>query len=215
MGVLLMLMTIGGLLAATALLAISLYTNKRWLRNFVLGCVAIWFAFYAAMLLGYSFSSEERDLSLNEPKEYCGFYFDCHMHTAVTIVRRTKTIGNKTANGEFYVVTVRVFSNARKATLGFGGLKLNVIDANGRRYPHSPEVEPPESWFDRPVPAGGSFEREVVFDLPVVVQNPRLDMYDDGGLIEKVLIDDEDSIFHKRNYFKLGIEQQIASGASL
>ena len=131
------------------------------------------------------------------------------MHTAVTDVRKTKTIGNKTANGEFYIVKVKVFSDAKRATLGFGGLKLFVIDGDGRQYPHSPEVGPPEPWFTRPVPAGESFERDVVFDLPSDVRNPRLDMHDDQGLIEKFVVDDEDSIFHKRNYFKLE-ENQVA-----
>lgn len=211
MGALLMLMTIGGLLAAAVLLAVAVYAKKTWLRNFVLGGVAVWFIFYIAMLFGFSATSEEKNLALNEQKEFCGFYLDCHMHTAVTDVRKTKTIGDRRANGEFYVVTVKVFSNAKRATLGFGGLKLHVIDVDGKRYPHVPEAEKPEPWFDRPVPAGDSFEREVVFDLPVDVKDPRLDMHDDGGLIEKILIDDEDSIFHARNYFKL-LEQADVAG---
>lgn len=49
-----------------------------------------------------------------------------------------------------------------------------------------------------------SFEREIVFDLPANVQNPRLDIREGCGvdrLIEAVLIGEEDSIGHKRNYF--------------
>lgn len=203
-------MTIGGLIAAGVLLGIAVYTGKTWLRNFVFGGVAVWFVFYIAMLLGFSAMSEEKNLTFNEPKEFCGFYLDCHMHTSVTDVRRTKTIGDRTANGEFYVVTVKVFSDAKRETLGFGGLKLHVIDADGKRYPHVPEVEKPDEWFTRPVPAGSSFEREVVFDLPVDVQNPRLDMHDDQSLVEKLLVDDEDSIFHKRNYFKLSEQTAFA-----
>lgn len=203
MGILLMAITVGGLVFAAIVLAVSIYTSKIWLRNFVLGGVAVWFVFYFAMLVGFSLQSEEKELSINEPKAFCGLYLDCHMHTAVTDVGKTKTIGNKTAEGEFYIVRVKVFSNAKAATLGFGGLKLHVIDGDGRRYPHSPEVEPPEPWFMRPVPAGGSFERDVVFDLPLDVKGPRLDMHDDQSLIEKFLVGDEDSMFHKRAYFKL------------
>jgi hypothetical protein len=211
MGVLLMAMTIGGLIVAGILLAVSIYKKKIWLRNFVFGGVAVWFVFYFAMLIGFSLNSEEKDLTLNEPKAFCGFYLDCHMHTAVTDVRRTKTIGNKMADGEFYIVKVKVFSDAKRATLGFHGLKLFVLDADGRQYPHTPEVEPPEPWFTRPVPAGESFEREVVFDLPADVRNPRLDMHDDHGFIERFLIDDEDSAFHKRAYFKLHGAAQTAA----
>jgi len=203
MGMLLMLRTIGGLFVAVVLLAIAVYTGKTWLSNFIFGGVAVWFIFYTVMLFGFSAISKEKLLGLNEPKEFCGFYLDCHMHTTVTDVRKTKTIGDKRANGEFFIVTVKVFSNAKVATLGFDGLKLHVIDAEGKLYPHSPEVEKPDLWFARPVPAGESFERDVVFELPVNVQNPRLDMHDDQSLIEKVLVGDEDSIFHKRAYFKL------------
>ncbi|HEX6125656.1 MAG TPA: hypothetical protein VFZ23_09840 [Pyrinomonadaceae bacterium] len=210
MGVLLMFVTIGGLLAASVLLALAIYTKKIWLRNFVLGAVTVWLVSYFAMLIGFSLDSEERELALNEPKAFCGFYLDCHMHTAVTGVRKTKTIGNKNASGEFYIVRVKVFSDAKRATLGFGGLKLHVVDDEGKQYPHVPEVEKPEPWFTRPVPARESFEREVVFDLPVDVKNPRLDMHDDQAFIEKFLIGDEDSMFHKGTYFKLEGAAQTA-----
>ena len=115
MGVLLMLMTVGGLIVAAILLGISLLTGSAWLRNFVLGCVAIWFGFYFVMLLGFSLFSTEEILAVGEAKEYCGFYLDCHMHTAVTDIRTAKYIGNRTANGEFYIVTVKVFSDAKQA----------------------------------------------------------------------------------------------------
>lgn len=203
MGVLLLAMTLGGLAAAAILITVSFLTKQRWLRNFVVGGVGVWCMFYLALLLGFSLVSEERFLGLHEPKEFCGFYLDCHLHTAVTDVRKAKKIGNKTANGEFYIVTVKVFSNARRATLGFGRLDLHVIDADGRVYRHSPDAEPPDPWFTRPVPAGGSFERDVVFDLPTDIRDPRLDMQDDKGLIEKFVIADEDSILHKRAYFRL------------
>jgi hypothetical protein len=203
MGIVLMAATIGGVAIAVILLVYAFYTRTIWLRDFVLGGTAVWFTFYFAMLIGSSVRSEEKELRLNEARAFCGFYLDCHMHTTVTAVRTARTIGNKAANDKFYIVTVKVFSNAKEATLGFGGLKLHVTDADGRLYPHSPEVEPDEPWFNRPVPAGGSFERDVVFDLPTDVRDPRLDMHDDQSLIEKFLIGDEDSMFHKGTYFKL------------
>ncbi len=54
-----------------------------------------------------------------------------------------------------------------------------------------------------------SFEKEVVFDLPVDAKAPRLDMHDGHALIEKVLVGDEDSIFHKRNFFKLSEQNDL------
>lgn len=217
MGVLLMLMTIGGLVAAFLLLGIARWMKKRWLRDFVLGGVAVWFVFYAVMLLTASFSSKEATLGLNEPKEFCGFYLDCHMHTAVTGVRQTKTIGDRTAQGEFYVVKVKVFSDAKQATIGLLTVDARVIDENRQEFLRDTQAEdrlgeqPP---LDKRISPVESFEREIVFDLPAGVKNPRLDIREGYGIdhvIESVLIGDEDSILHKRNLFKLDGDRQSAS----
>lgn len=217
MGVLLLLMTIGGLVAAFLLLGVARWRKKRWLRDFVLGGVAIWFVFYAVMLLTASFSSKEITLGLNEPKEFCGFYLDCHMHAAVTGVRRAKTIGDRTAQGEFYVVKVKVFSNAKRATLGLLTADARVIDENRQEFLRDTEAEsrlgeqPP---LDKRISPVESFEREIVFDLPAEVKDPRLDIRDGYGIgrvIESVLIGDEDSIFHKRSLFMLEEQNQTAA----
>src|SRR5215210_1738360 len=107
MGVLLMALTIGGLCLAFLLMIAAGVTRKAWLAKFVFGAVGVWFAVYAVLLVSVSLLSEEKTLSLNEPKAFCGFYLDCHLHEAVTNVRKTKTFGSKTANGEFYVVKVK------------------------------------------------------------------------------------------------------------
>ena len=204
-----MLMTIGGLVTALILLAASIYTDRAWLRTFVLGGTAVWLVFYSAMLLAFSLRSEEKNLTLNQPKAFCGFYLDCHMHTAVTDVKRTKTIGNKSADGEFYIVRVRVFSNAKQATLGLKGVAAHVVDVDGRTYSRNIDAEallPPQPEFDERISPVGSFEKEVVFDLPADVTNPRLDIREDSwieNVLEAVIINDEDSLLHKRVYFSL------------
>jgi hypothetical protein len=217
MGVLLMLMTIGGLVVAAILFVASVVTKSTWLRNFVIGGVLVWFVFYFGMLFGFSLMSTERELTFNDAKNFCGFYLDCHMHTAVTGVRRTKTIGNKTATGEFYVVSVKVFSDARRAVLGLLTVDAHVVDAENQKYTRDMDAETalgPQPDFDKKISAGQGFEKEIVFDLPENVEHPRLDIREGWGIdhaIEAVLVDDEDSIFHKRNYFKLENESQTAA----
>jgi hypothetical protein len=217
MGVLLMAMTIGGLIVAAILFIIALATHKTWLRSFVLGGVAVWFAFYLLMLFAFSLSSEEKDLRQNQPKEFCGFYLDCHMHTAVTDVRKTKTLGNKTANGEFYIVTVKVSSNAKQATLGLLTVDAHVVDAGGHTYPRDAQAEtqlPTQPDFDQKISPVESFEKQIVYDLPADVQNARLDIREGYGIdhvIEAVLVDDEDSLLHKRAYFKLDSPSETAA----
>jgi hypothetical protein len=212
-----MLMTIGGLIVAAVLFVIALYTGKAWLAKFVFGGVTVWFVFYFVMLLGVSLFSKEKTLGLNEPKAFCGFYFDCHMHTAVTDVRKTKTIGGKTAKGEFYIVTVKVFSDAVRATLGLITVDAHVVDAGNRTYTRDMDAEtqlPRQPDFEKQIGPEESFEKEIVFDLPVGVKEPRLDIREGYGIdhtIEALLIGDEDSIFHKRSYFKV-LEQSDVAG---
>ncbi len=173
MGVLLMLMTIGGLILAGILLAIAWLHESAWLKKFVLGGVAVWFAFYIVMLLAFSLVSEEKTLGLNEPKEFCGFYLDCHMHAAVTGVRTAKTIGDRTANGEFYIVKVKVFSDAKQASLGLHTVDAKVLDDQKHVFERDLAAEanlgeqPP---FDRKISPVESFEKEIVFDLPATSQ---------------------------------------------
>ncbi len=211
-----MLMTIGGLIVAAILLAFSLFTKNVRPVKFTLGGVAVWFVLYVAMLFGFSFASAEKTLAMNEPKEYCGFYLDCHMHTSVKGVRTAKTIGGKTANGEFHIVKIEVFSDAVKATLGLITVDAHVVDASNREYSRDTEAEaqlPPQPDFEKQIGPEESLEKEIVFDLPVDVKNPRLDLregYRIDHIIEAFLIGDEDSIFHKRNYFKLSEQNDLA-----
>lgn len=217
MGVILLAMTIGGLFVAGILLIIAFWKKIDWLKTFVLGGVTVWFVFYVIIFFVSSIFSEEKTLSLNEPKEFCGFYLDCHMHTAVTDVRKTKTIGDKTANGEFYIVKVKVFSDAKKATLGLLTVDAKVIDNQKREFQRDAAAEanlgeqPP---FDKQISPVESFEKEIVFDLPADTQNPRLDIregYRIDHALEAILVGDEDSLLHKRNYFKLEEQLQTAS----
>jgi Uncharacterized protein conserved in archaea len=211
-----MLMTIGGLVVAGILFVISLLSKQRWLQNFVVGGIAVWFVFYVAMLFGFSFASKEKTLGTNEAKEFCGFYLDCHVHTAVTGVRTAKTLSDLNAQGQFYIVTVRVFSNAKRASLGLLMVDAHVVDAGGQTYARDMQAEaqlPPQPAFEKRISPVESFEKEIIFDLPENVQNPRLDIREGYGIdhaIEAVLVDDEDSIFHKRAYFALDPTQSLA-----
>ena len=213
MGVLLMLLTIGGLFLAVLLMIVAGVTRQVWLAKFVFGAVGVWFGVYAVLLVTISLFSAEKTLSLNEPKAFCGFYLDCHIRAAVTDVRKTKTFGNKTADGEFYVVRVKIFSDARRAELGLHAPELEVVDADERRFKRLADLENPETSWDTKVPASGMFEKETVFDLPENVSNPRLDIAE-GIEVDKVfemfLIGDEDSLWHKCSLFKLEPKSQTA-----
>lgn len=210
MGIFLMLITIGGLITAFVLLVISFFTNKSRLKTFVFGAVVVWFVFYAILLFGTSLFSTEKRLALNEPKSFCGFYIDCHLYAALTDVRKTKTLGGKTAHGDFYVVKVKISSDARQAALGLISVDASVTDERKREFNRDIQAEAelgeqPE--FERKISPAESFEKRIVFDLPADAENPRLDLREGYGIdhaIETILVGDEDSVLHKRNYFNLG-----------
>ncbi len=60
-----------------------------------------------------------------------------------------------------------------------------------------------------------SFEKEIVFDLPLdTKKNPRLDIREGSGIdhaIEAILVGDEDSLLHKRYYFSIFGQSQTAA----
>lgn len=220
MGVLLMLMTIGGLIAAAILVAVSLFTKKPWLTKFTLGGVAVWFGLYALMLIGASLASTEKVLAVGEAKEFCGFYLDCHMHTVVTGVRQAKTIGDKTATGEFAIVNVKVFSDAKNPNIRFRLLEplAQVIDASGNRFTRDSAAESllPSGNVDLGADIKGreTIEKEIVFDVPPDSRDLKLlitEGYGIDNVIEAVLVDDEDSILHKRAFFKIAEENMASS----
>ncbi len=222
MGVLLMLLTIGGLIAAGILLAVSFFMKIAWLRKFTLGGVAVWIVFYIAMLLGFSLTSNEKLLAANEPKEYCGFYLDCHMHTAVTGVRMTKQIGDQTAKGTFYIVNVKVFSDAKNPSIKLRLLepKARVFQADGARIERDAAAEallPTASVrLDQDIDNRQTIEKEIVFDVSVSASDLKLLITEGYGIdktIEHILVGDEDSLFHAQTFFDLKSEPgAIATG---
>jgi hypothetical protein len=212
MGVLLMLLTIGGLVAAGILLIAARITKKAWLAKFTFGGVAIWFVFYAAMLLAFSLKSKDRVLSIGEAKEYCGFYLDCHMHTEVTSVRMAQRIGDQQAKGIFYIVGVRVFSDARNPNIRLHLLEPNakvmITDDSAIDRDLAAEAALPTAGVDLGGDIKGhqTIDKEIVFDIPDDLREPKLDIAEGYGIdntIEAVLVDDEDSIFHARTFFSL------------
>lgn len=218
MGVVLLAMTIGGFVIAAILLTVSFFARLNWLRTFVLGGVTVWVLGYAILLFVGSYFSEEHTLGLNQSKEFCGFYLDCHLHTAVTDVRKTKQIGDQTTQGEFYIVKLKVFSNAKQATMHLVEPKTEATDENGRIYTRREEAEKflptANVSLSQDLAAGQSFEKEIVFDVSEPAENVRLLVTEGYGIdkaIEAVLIGDEDSIGHKKNFFSLETREQIAA----
>jgi hypothetical protein len=166
--------------------------------------IAAWVGAYATVLVVTSLASRERVLALGETKRFCGFYLDCHMGVAVDRVDTMSTIGGIRAGGTFYVVTLRVSSDARRVPLHLERPTIVIVDAEGFRHERSLDAEHALGRaqlieLERPVDAGDSFTRAVVIDVPHDVRDPRLHVTMGGLLdrtVELALIGDEDALLH-------------------
>jgi len=211
MGVLLMLLSVAGVIAAAILLAVSIGLRLKWLRNFVLGAVAIWFSIYFVSLIGLSAASNDELLRKDEAKAFCGFYLDCHLHAAVEDVT-FKAVGNE--GTEEVDVRLRLFNDARRATLKFSEIRAALFFDDGTTIESGPG-----DGRERLVPPGDSSFLDLRFEGPRKPGKVRL-LVNEGNVVDRVLetflIGDEDSLFHGRKYFDLGsIDARVAKQAGI
>ena len=170
---------------------------------------------YLALLLAASLTSHEKVLGLNQEKDFCGFYLDCHLSLSVVNVAKTRVL-----SGVRYVVIIKFRNNARPRTEGERAFTLKpyhpvtvIVDDEGRTYERATDAEQllvtnrgGGSPLVQRIAAGNSYTADLVFDLPADVRHPRLFVTEGFWLeraLELFLIGDEDSLLHKRTAFRL------------
>jgi len=205
-GVLAFLALVGGVLAAgVAVLAAFLMKQRIWARRFSLAGVA-GVAVYGVLLLVASLTNGDRVLAPGETKHICEI--DCH--TAYTVVNAgtAKSIGGRTAQGLFHVITVRVTFDS--STIGPrrgmsplmpGPREARVVDRGGAVYPLA-DPGSVDSLRRNLIP-GESFTTDLIFDLPVGVEEPKLLIAERTILPDRLMIGAEYSFFHGKVYFRI------------
>ena len=216
-GLLLMGLSGLGLVAGGALVLYALRTHRLYLAKQV-GTFALgWAALYLVVLTSTSLTSQDKLLDLKERKAFCGFYLDCHLSASVEAVQRVLHVGQGTeqvqAGGVFYLITVRVNNDGLQARLPLRNPKATLTDAYGVTYTRSLEAEQALAEaegmpmaFPRSVSAGHSYTKTLVFDVPSAVRAPKLLVTQGMVLdrfIERFLIGDEDSFFHRKTVFAI------------
>ena len=212
-------LVVGGVIAAGAVAAVVAARRGRaeTARRLAAGLSAV-AVLYVGVAIGVSLASREVVLPHRETKHFCGFYIDCHLNVAVMDVNGTHAIGNgqsqRAAEGNFFLVTIRVGSDAETRTLSLHRPGVRVIDDLGRTFaplpPGTPGLEGiagPEG-LSQPVAAGKAYLTVLAFDLPQGLTNPRLQVTEMEGvwpdrLFQMFLIGDEDSLLHKKTTFSL------------
>lgn len=206
LGVLLLLGLVGGALAiGVGIVAALLMDRGIWVKRFVITGVA-GVALYLVLLFGLSLTSRTRILTLNQGKHICEF--DCHSEYSVVAVRTDKHFGGRTAQGTFYIVTVKVLFDSATigprrgmAPLEIGPRTVYVLDAQGREYPLEPEGA--SDSLRRSIVPGQSYTTDLVFDLPATIRQPMLFVGSAAGAPDRILIGSENSVLHKKTVFAL------------
>ena len=207
-----------GLVAAGAVAAIVSARRGRMetARRFAVGLSAL-AVLYVGAALAVSLASREVVLPHRETKFFCGFYPDCHLNVAVMDVSGTPAVGDgasqRTAQGSFFFVTIRVGSEAETETLSLHRPAVHVVDDLGRTFDPLPPGTPGldgiagVEGLSQPVAAGKAYLTVLAFDLPKGLTNPRLHINAvdgwPGRLCEMFLMGDEDSLLHKKTTFSL------------
>jgi hypothetical protein len=186
---------------------VSLLKGLR-LRTLVLaGVGGAWALAYLGLVAAVSAGSRQQVLPPGQVKRFCGFYLDCHLGVAAGRTRTLPAIGEVRAAGTFYVVTLRIESNARAAMLTPSRLDVELVDGFGNR--RSRDLAAEAAWagaggnpgrLERAVGPGESYAVDVVFDLPADTPRPPLLSVTEGfpeeRIIELFVVGDEDSFLH-------------------
>jgi len=210
---LLFLGTLALLLLLGFLTAVLFFARRKWVRYPLLAMAALLVG-YGLLLAAFSFTSYDRTVARGDQKFFCAL--DCHIAYSVQNVELRKTIGDATAQGEFYVVTLRTHFDERTIAPWRGDSPLHpdppsltLIDGNGRQYPVSANGQKvweaahgqPHSIRDR-LRQGESYETTRVFDVPEDAQSLRM-LAELRGFPTYVLVGDETSPRHGKTYLGL------------
>jgi hypothetical protein len=167
---------------------------------------------YASVLLGASAASREQTLAGDQEKYFCEI--DCHLAYSVVDIERAKIQASgateKTADGILCTVSVRTRFDEKTISAHRGDSPLtpspravSIVDDRGRIYPSSDESQ--QASLAKPLRPGESYITKLVFNLPSDAQDLRLLITSptEPGWLGRVIIGDEDSIFHKKIYLRL------------
>jgi hypothetical protein len=226
-GVLLLAVTLFGVVASAIVVFLAARRGRTSAARSITAIAAAWLATYVALLVITSLVSGERTLALGETKRFCGFYLDCHLGVAVDRVDTTTQIGEGShtleAGGTFYVVTVRVSSDARRVPLELNQPRAVLVDAEGYRYERVPDAEQRLAGAGAPihldewVGPGQSYTRRLVFDVPRGAREPRLHVTEGSPIeraMELAIIGDEDALLHAPTLHALQLGAGFSSAAA-
>lgn len=210
------MMAIGG---ATIIAFLAYRRNNPSVMRTFAGGAAILALLYGGGVIAASAASREQLIERGETKWFCGFYLDCHLGMSVENSENVTALptadGPIKPAGSFHVLTLRLHNNAKNPNIDMLLYRpdAKIIDALGNEYSRSASGEAALVGTHRPAVLGVEtkvthtpLDATIVFDLPANIQQPRLRV-SEGWIVDRIielgLINDENSIFHRRSFFSI------------
>lgn len=172
---------------------------------------------YFGVLVGVSLASPERTLPVGGWKYFCEI--DCHIAYSVQNSYTAATLGPEAtpavAKGMFVVVRLETWfdGNSISKFRGDGSLtpgprRVFLVDDVGRQFEpwHGGKTAPvePGTPLTTALRPGESYSTNFIFDVPNGRASYRLLVITDADAISKLVIDDENSLLHRKIYLGLG-----------
>ncbi len=204
---LVLILAVLGCILALFVLGYSLLRRKWTRAKRTLLLLGSFLVMYAIVLLSVSLFSPQRVLAMHQNR--C---FDDWCLSVEQVVQQP-TVGTAptviTARGEFYLVTMRISSQARGITQRALDAQVYLLDAKGQRYDlDSPGQQALDASGQGGLPLNSelapssSFTRTVVFDLPR--SSSELSLVVTHGLFPDILVIGSDQSFlHKPTIIQL------------
>jgi hypothetical protein len=215
-------------LAVVTALVLFARRKRRAARRVLIGALAA-AGLYVAVLLSFSLASREQLAKRAEEKYFCEV--DCHLAYSVVDVRESKSLGTGSsramARGLYRIASLRVrfdpettsSHRPKDMSLTPNPRSVRVVDASGTIYRPDPtgqraleSVEGAAVPLTRALVPGESYVTRLVFDLPEKARDPRL-LITESDWITRALIGHENSPFHGKTSFRLGLSRAAARGA--
>jgi len=172
---------------------------------------------YFGLLIGVSVASPERTLAVGGWKYFCEV--DCHVAHSVRRAYSAATLGSETApavaKGTFVVVKLETWFDEHSISqfrgdspLAPGPRQVFLVDDAGHRFEpwraeNGPPLEPGAP-LTSPLRPGQSYVTNFLFDVPGGSSRYRLLILSDSDAISRFVIDDENSLLHRKIYLALG-----------
>ncbi len=213
-GVMAFLGTVFVLLLLAFVLLSSLVRKRFILTRVSLVVIVVVLAAYIVAMLVFSVTSHNQVLARGEEKHFCEI--DCHLAYSVQDVQQVATLGDMTALGCYYIVTIKTRFDEKTISPTRGNSPLHpnsrivsVIDGDGHTYlPSAGGQRVLESSHSSgtpittPLRPGDSYTSVFVFDLPAGINDPVL-LIREGEWVTSFIIGHENSLAHKKTSLQL------------